>query len=117
MSGSTTDKAASARTTRPVVLVVDDDPDARDMYGVYLKAMGCRVYTAPFTEQRARRRMRRVSRQAVSAGAAMVGNPRDAEHVTHEASADPPSAPAAGGLRRPALQARRLDDYVIGACV
>jgi CheY-like chemotaxis protein len=47
MSGSTTDKTASARTKGPVVLVVDDDRDARDMYGLYLKTMGCRVYTAP----------------------------------------------------------------------
>lgn len=46
MSGSRTDKTVSYRDRRPVVLVVDDDPDARDMYGVYLKAMGCRVYTA-----------------------------------------------------------------------
>jgi len=46
VSGSTTDKNVNVRTRRPVVLVVDDDRDARDMYGMYLKAMGCRVYTA-----------------------------------------------------------------------
>ena len=31
---------------RPSVLVVDDDLDARTMYGLYLKSMGCTVYTA-----------------------------------------------------------------------
>jgi CheY-like chemotaxis protein len=51
VSGSATHKTANGaikiNIKRPVVLVVDDDPDARDMYGLYLKAMGCRVYTAP----------------------------------------------------------------------
>jgi two-component system cell cycle response regulator DivK len=28
------------------VLVVDDDLDARTMYGMYLRSMGCTVYTA-----------------------------------------------------------------------
>lgn len=32
---------------RPAVLVVDDNIDARAIYGMYLRAMGCRVYTAP----------------------------------------------------------------------
>jgi two-component system cell cycle response regulator DivK len=32
--------------TRPVVLVVDDDLDARAIYRDYLTVMGCRVYTA-----------------------------------------------------------------------
>ena len=31
---------------KPAILVVDDDLDARTMYGVYLKSMGCDVYTA-----------------------------------------------------------------------
>jgi two-component system cell cycle response regulator DivK len=31
---------------RPVVLVVDDDPDARAIYATYLRAMGCEVFTA-----------------------------------------------------------------------
>lgn len=29
------------------VLVVDDDRDARAMYGMYLRHVGCRVHTAP----------------------------------------------------------------------
>ena len=29
-----------------MILIVDDDPDARDMYGEYLQAMGCEVYKA-----------------------------------------------------------------------
>src|SRR3954464_7743884 len=40
-SGKSTHKA-----TKPSILVVDDDLDARTMYGVYLKSMGCTVYTA-----------------------------------------------------------------------
>jgi two-component system, cell cycle response regulator DivK len=39
-------KASSARTRRPTVLVADDDLDARTMYGLYFKSMGCVVYTA-----------------------------------------------------------------------
>jgi len=31
---------------RPSVLVADDNIDARAIYGMYLRAMGCRVYTA-----------------------------------------------------------------------
>jgi two-component system cell cycle response regulator DivK len=31
---------------RPVILIVDDDLDARRMYSRYLMAMGCAVYTA-----------------------------------------------------------------------
>src|SRR5258708_4526607 len=31
---------------KPSILVVDDDLDARTMYGLYLKSMGCDVYTA-----------------------------------------------------------------------
>jgi two-component system, cell cycle response regulator DivK len=34
------------KPTKPSILVVDDDLDARTMYGVYLKSMGCTVYTA-----------------------------------------------------------------------
>src|SRR6266849_5063764 len=34
------------RSDRPMVLIVDDDPDARDMYAEYLKTMGCDVYKA-----------------------------------------------------------------------
>src|ERR1044071_3604711 len=34
------------RTRRPMILVVDDDPDARIIYRDYLRAMGCRVVTA-----------------------------------------------------------------------
>jgi len=40
---------ASARVDahdRPVVLVVDDDEDARIIYSTYLRAMGCEVLTA-----------------------------------------------------------------------
>ena len=32
--------------SKPSILVADDDIDARTMYGVYLKSMGCNVYTA-----------------------------------------------------------------------
>ena len=31
---------------RPVILVVDDDEDARIIYSTYLRAMGCEVFTA-----------------------------------------------------------------------
>jgi two-component system cell cycle response regulator DivK len=31
---------------KPKVLVVDDDLDTRTMYGLYLKSMGCSVFTA-----------------------------------------------------------------------
>jgi two-component system, cell cycle response regulator DivK len=31
---------------KPVVLVVDDDPDARTIFSVYLRATGCEVFTA-----------------------------------------------------------------------
>ena len=34
------------KTSRPLVLIVDDDVDARAMYGEYLRAMGCVVFTA-----------------------------------------------------------------------
>ena len=34
------------RTSRPLVLIVDDDADTRAMYSEYLKAMGCLVSTA-----------------------------------------------------------------------
>jgi two-component system cell cycle response regulator DivK len=41
--------ARTARTTpateKPVVLVVDDDADARMIYSIYLRAMGCDVFT------------------------------------------------------------------------
>jgi CheY-like chemotaxis protein len=36
----------AARPEKPVVLVVDDDPDARMIYSTYLRAMGCEVFTA-----------------------------------------------------------------------
>ena len=34
-----------AGTDKPVVLVVDDDSDARMIYSIYLRAMGCDVFT------------------------------------------------------------------------
>jgi CheY-like chemotaxis protein len=34
------------KPSKPSILVADDDLDARTMYGVYLKSMGCAVYTA-----------------------------------------------------------------------
>jgi CheY-like chemotaxis protein len=34
------------KTARPAILVADDDIDTRTMYGLYLKSMGCDVYTA-----------------------------------------------------------------------
>ena len=37
---------SSANNERPVVLVVDDDPDARVIYSTYLRAVGCQVFTA-----------------------------------------------------------------------
>jgi CheY-like chemotaxis protein len=33
------------RDEKPVVLVVDDDPDVRTIYSIYLRAMGCDVFT------------------------------------------------------------------------
>src|SRR5947207_769901 len=36
----------AAGQERPVVLVVDDDVDARTIYSTYLRAMGCDVFTA-----------------------------------------------------------------------
>jgi two-component system, cell cycle response regulator DivK len=36
----------SAIKSKPSILVADDDLDARTMYGLYLKSMGCDVYTA-----------------------------------------------------------------------
>src|SRR3954468_22414593 len=51
MSAPVHKRAAPARRKRdkpakPSILVVDDDLDARTMYGFYLKSMGCDVYTA-----------------------------------------------------------------------
>jgi two-component system cell cycle response regulator DivK len=34
------------KSSKPSILVADDDLDARTMYGMYLKSMGCDVYTA-----------------------------------------------------------------------
>ena len=39
-------KTRVQKTRRPIVLVADDDLDARTMYGLYFKSMGCAVYTA-----------------------------------------------------------------------
>jgi len=36
----------SKSKSKPSILVADDDIDARTMYGMYLKSMGCAVYTA-----------------------------------------------------------------------
>jgi two-component system, cell cycle response regulator DivK len=38
--------ALSSGHERPVILVVDDDEDARIIYSTYLRAMGCEVFTA-----------------------------------------------------------------------
>lgn len=35
-----------ARPEKPVVLIVDDDPDCRMIFSTYLRAMGCEVFTA-----------------------------------------------------------------------
>src|SRR5262252_7516321 len=37
---------SSSKSVKPSVLVADDDLDARTMYGLYLRSMGCDVYTA-----------------------------------------------------------------------
>ena len=37
---------AVRRTERPMILLVDDDSDARDMYAEYLKSVGCDVFKA-----------------------------------------------------------------------
>jgi len=34
------------RTDKPIILVVDDDHDARWIYAMYLRSRGCRVFTA-----------------------------------------------------------------------
>ncbi len=34
------------KSVKPAILVADDDLDARTMYGMYLKSMGCEVFTA-----------------------------------------------------------------------
>src|SRR3954466_6894376 len=39
-------KSTTSKTPKPAILVADDDIDARTMYGMYLKSMGCDVYTA-----------------------------------------------------------------------
>jgi CheY-like chemotaxis protein len=39
-------KSSADEPPKPSILVVDDDLDARTMYGMYLKSMGCDVYTA-----------------------------------------------------------------------
>src|SRR6476646_7190088 len=36
----------ATKSSKPSILVADDDLDARTMYGLYLKSMGCLVYTA-----------------------------------------------------------------------
>jgi CheY-like chemotaxis protein len=40
------DRSPATSGRRPLVLVVDDDRDARAIYRGYLRAMGCRVVTA-----------------------------------------------------------------------
>jgi DNA-binding response OmpR family regulator len=35
-----------AVANRPIVLVVDDDPDCRTIYATYLRVAGCQVFTA-----------------------------------------------------------------------
>ena len=39
-------KSPKERSLKPSILVADDDLDARTMYGLYLRSMGCNVYTA-----------------------------------------------------------------------
>src|ERR1043165_10063045 len=34
------------KSSKPSILVADDDIDARTMYGMFLKSRGCEVYTA-----------------------------------------------------------------------
>jgi CheY-like chemotaxis protein len=36
----------SAVRNKPVILVVDDDPDCRTIYATYLRVVGCKVFTA-----------------------------------------------------------------------
>jgi two-component system cell cycle response regulator DivK len=45
-AGSKAVKTERAKRWRPTVLVADDDLDARTMYGLYFKSMGCSVCTA-----------------------------------------------------------------------
>jgi CheY-like chemotaxis protein len=45
-AASASDKPSLPKQWKPSVLVVDDDIDARTMYGLYLKSVGCTVYTA-----------------------------------------------------------------------
>jgi two-component system, cell cycle response regulator DivK len=44
--GELKDSALRGRPTKPVVLVVDDDADARTIYAMSLRAKGCDVFTA-----------------------------------------------------------------------
>lgn len=37
---------STSKTAKPSILIADDDIDARTMYGLYFKSMGCEVYTA-----------------------------------------------------------------------
>jgi len=39
-------RVVPSRKSKPAVLVADVDMDARTMYGLFLKSMGCVVYTA-----------------------------------------------------------------------
>jgi CheY-like chemotaxis protein len=39
-------RASESDAEKPVVLVADDDSDARTIYATYLRAMGCEVFTA-----------------------------------------------------------------------
>ena len=39
-------KTRSRKSRRLTILVADDDLDARTMYGLYFRSMGCAVYTA-----------------------------------------------------------------------
>ena len=46
MVASQIGKLSTDKVSKPSILVVDDDLDARTMYGLYLKSRGCDVFTA-----------------------------------------------------------------------
>ena len=89
------------RRGAPSVLVVDDNIDARAIYGMYLRAMGCRVYTAADgaigieRAQRARARRRRDEELIDAAGEEHQEREEKQTLDGHESARPPPTPLAA----------------------